>query len=579
VPLLTDTRRTGVLTVLLVAVSGAAAAGLPRVRPEVGATVLNAVSVLVCVAAAVLSARRARRQQDEAAGWWFIVAAACLQALYQAWPVSVVAATGRLPAFPNASELLQPAMLACIGASLLVWSHGRPRPVRLRTGVDGFLFGASILFVLWAAVLHSLVRHESLSIAEETLLITDFALLAADLGLIVLLATGIGARLGGTLTFIGAALLAGTTNNLHVIFLGLNGRYYVGHPTDALVLLAEGLFALSALVPGPVLPASSDPRPRRPPAASLVPYLPVVASLFTAALLMSEPDAEGDRVLTTLGIAVGIALVLRQQLALRDVEQLSHHLTETVLERTRELGLAQVALARAQRLEAVGRMAGGVARDFDRLIHDLDEPVAVLAGAFPPSHPDREAVDEIAGARERARRLTGQLLTFAQRQPVEPRVVDVTALLADFLPLLRRLAGRDVTIELKTAPGSAPVFADPTQLEQLLSNLTVNARDAMPEGGTLAIAVAPVGAEAQPPEGGPSGRLVRIVVRDTGVGMDEGTMAHIFEPFFTTKPAGKGTGLGLPTCYGIVSRAGGHIQVESTPGAGTTVTVDLPRAT
>jgi len=204
--------------------------------------------------------------------------------------------------------------------------------------------------------------------------------------------------------------------------------------------------------------------------------------------------------------------------------------------------------------------------------------VAVLAAAVPATHPDREAVDEIAGARERARRLTGQLLTFAQRQPMEPRVVDVNALLADFLPLLRRLAGKLVAVELRSAPGPAPVFADPTQIEQLLSNLAVNARDAMPEGGTLAIGVSLVAADAPAAEGGPAGARIRIVVRDTGVGMDETTMAHIFEPFFTTKPAGRGTGLGLPTCYGIVSRAGGHIRVESAPGRGTTVTVELPRA-
>ncbi len=571
--------RLGPAALLLAGAAITAVLASALLDPMAAATVLNALNLAACAAAAWASVRRARRRPEEAGGWYAIAVAAAAQVIYQAWHVAAVPTTGALADYPGPVEYLQPPMLVAVAAGLLVWiSRGRHRWGGLRSGLDGFLFGASLLFVLWAVATHQLGWRESLSRFEQGVIITDLALIAASLGLAVHLTAQLGARPDSPLGFIGAGLVAMAASGIAIAMLAMRNRYIVGHVVDVFVLLAAGSFALAALAPGPVVPGPATPEPRRTPAVSLFPYLPLVASLFTAALLLNRPGAEGDRLLTGLGIAIGVALLLRQQLALRDVERLSHHLTETVAARTLELARAQSALARAQRLEAVGRMAGGVARDFDRLIDEMEAPVAVLAGAIAPSHPDREAVEEIASAGRRARPLTAQLRTIAQRPPVEPRIVDVTALVADVLPLLRQLAGKAITLALAAAPGAAPVFIDPTQLEQLLSNLTVNARDAMPEGGTLAISVSPVDAEAAPSPDGLPGPRVRIVVRDTGAGMDEATLAHVFEPFFTTKPAGKGTGLGLPTCYGIVSRAGGRIRVESTPGAGTTVTVDLPRA-
>jgi signal transduction histidine kinase len=425
---------------------------------------------------------------------------------------------------------------------------------------------------------HQADWQTQLTRVQQVVIAVDLSVIAASLGLFAHLVSSVMPQVAGPLAFVGAALLGAGVYGLAMTLLSAGGGYYVGHPMDMFALITAGMIALATLTPGAVIPdAAARPLARRAPVASLLPYLPLVASLFTAALLLGRADTEGDRFLTALGVTLGIALLLRQQLALRDVERLSHHLTETVMMRTHELARAQAALARAQRLEAVGRMAGGIARDFDRLIAELEAPVAILGGAIPATHPDREAVEEIAAAGRRAQRLTAQLLTFAQRQPVEPRHVDVNTVLGDALPLLRQLAGRAIAVELRHAPAPATVFADPTQLEQLLSNLTVNARDAMPDGGTLTIAVTLPGEEEPPPPDGPHGRRVRIVVQDTGVGIDEETLAHVFEPFFTTKPAGKGTGLGLSTCYGIVNRAGGRIVVESARGAGTTVMVELPR--
>jgi two-component system cell cycle sensor histidine kinase/response regulator CckA len=192
----------------------------------------------------------------------------------------------------------------------------------------------------------------------------------------------------------------------------------------------------------------------------------------------------------------------------------------------------------------------------------------------------RDDVRQIATAGERAARLTQQLLAFARRQVTEPRNLNLNAVVRNLEPMLRRLIGEDIDLQCDLSPDLWTVRADANQIEQVLVNLVINARDAMPEGGRLTIT------STQAANGGPPaglkpgvecGEQVTLGVADTGVGMPDDVQAHLFEPFFTTKPAGKGTGLGLATCYGIVAQAGGHIEVESAVGRGTTVRVHLPR--
>jgi len=233
----------------------------------------------------------------------------------------------------------------------------------------------------------------------------------------------------------------------------------------------------------------------------------------------------------------------------------------------------------AQRMESVGRLAGGVAHDFNNLLTVILSSVKLLNGASLDARA-REDLLQIERAAERAADLTRQLLAFGRRQIVEPRVIDLNALTADLDKMLRRVIGED--IELHTILGRHLwcIRADPGQVEQVLMNMAVNARDAMPAGGRLTIQTAnvTVGEEraANDPDLAP-GEFVMVTVSDTGSGMDRATMAQIFEPFFTTKAAGKGTGLGLATCYGIVHQAGGSIRVNSEPGRGTTFEVYFPR--
>jgi PAS domain S-box-containing protein len=234
----------------------------------------------------------------------------------------------------------------------------------------------------------------------------------------------------------------------------------------------------------------------------------------------------------------------------------------------------------AQKMEAVGRLAGGIAHDFNNLLTAILGYSELLLDRV-ADQPDVAAdLGEIKRAGERASRLTGQLLAFSRKQAIAPRALDLNHVVGDLEKMLKRVIGEDIVIEIVAAPSLERTKADPGQIEQLLMNLAVNARDAMPRGGRLKITTANAILDegfARQHVGATAGRYVSLTVMDTGCGMTPDVLAHMFEPFFTTKPIGKGTGLGLSTVYGIVKQNAGYITVESTVGTGTTFTVYWPQ--
>jgi two-component system, cell cycle sensor histidine kinase and response regulator CckA len=237
-------------------------------------------------------------------------------------------------------------------------------------------------------------------------------------------------------------------------------------------------------------------------------------------------------------------------------------------------------LRQAQKMQSIGQLAGGVAHDFNNLLTVIHGQVEVILRQTPDKDVLQSRLEEVQRAAERASTLTRQLLAFSRRQVLQSKVVDLNQIISRMSEMLSRLITETIELTFIPAPDAAFVLADPTQIEQVLMNLVVNARDAMPYGGKLTIETAavlldPISAQHLGAPG--PGEYVLITVQDTGHGMDRQTQASIFEPFFTTKGTGEGTGLGLAMVYGVVKQSGGHIRVESEPGLGTTFRIYLPR--
>jgi len=279
-------------------------------------------------------------------------------------------------------------------------------------------------------------------------------------------------------------------------------------------------------------------------------------------------ESTGGAVLNAQGIAEKLVAVSR------DITDRKH--AEEIL-RQREEQLRQ-----AQKMEAVGRLSGGIAHDFNNLLGVIIGYSEDIELRVAPGDPLRKNAEEIRKAGERAAALTQQLLAFSRQQVLQPNILALNHLVSDMGKMLQRLIGAHIELSANLDPKLGSIKADQSQIEQVLVNLVVNARDAMPEGGVLLIETSSVYLDEAQARSLPflrPGRHALLTVTDTGVGMDEETQRHIFEPFFTTKEVGKGTGLGLATVYGIVKQSGGYIDVVSTLGKGTTFTVYLPRST
>ncbi|HUK90174.1 MAG TPA: PAS domain S-box protein, partial [Blastocatellia bacterium] len=277
---------------------------------------------------------------------------------------------------------------------------------------------------------------------------------------------------------------------------------------------------------------------------------------FPAEASISKLETSDERVLTVM---------------LRDITERKR--TEEALRHSEEQ------LRQSQKMEAVGRLAGGIAHDFNNLLTAIIGYSELASLRINPADPISGNLDEIAKAAQRAASLTAQLLAFSRKQMLQPRVLDLSEQVRDIEEMLRRVIGEDIDLITILDSELWRVRVDPNQVQQVIVNLAVNARDAMPEGGTLTIETANIEVDeqyAQDHPGAGPGPHVLLAITDTGVGMNKETKEHIFEPFFTTKEMGKGTGLGLSTVYGIIRQSGGNVWVSSEPGKGSSFTIILP---
>ncbi len=264
------------------------------------------------------------------------------------------------------------------------------------------------------------------------------------------------------------------------------------------------------------------------------------------------------------------------------LRRLNDELEVRVADRTADLMTAEEQLRQSQKMEAVGQLTGGVAHDFNNMLQGISGSLELLERRIGQGRAEEVELylQSARGMIARAAALTHRLLAFARRQTLLPKSLQPDALIEDMAELIRRTVGPGVQVELRLGDGIWPVLCDPNQLENALLNLAINARDAMPGGGTLTVSTRDVRLQARDvagQDGGKPGDYVEIAVADPGVGMDEATQARVFEPFFTTKPLGQGTGLGLSQLYGFVRQSGGNVRLESKPGKGTTVRLLLPR--
>jgi two-component system cell cycle sensor histidine kinase/response regulator CckA len=279
--------------------------------------------------------------------------------------------------------------------------------------------------------------------------------------------------------------------------------------------------------------------------------------------------------------------VLERTAELRTSEQnlaaLAREAQKELAERRRaesSLSETEEQLRQAQKLESIGQLAGGIAHDFNNLISVILTYAIMLINELKPGDPVRDDLMQIKDAGERATKLTHQLLAFSRKQVMQPRVVEISDIVGGMDKFLRRLIGEDIELVLALRPGLGAVKVDPAQIEQVILNLVINARDAMPSGGQLTIETAPVDLDARyaiEHAGVAPGPYVMLAVSDTGSGMSKEVQSRLFEPFFTTKEPGKGTGLGLSTSYGIVKQSGGHLWVYSEVGKGSAFKIYLPR--
>jgi signal transduction histidine kinase len=546
---------------------GAAAMALPAATRDIA---LNLLITAVFLLATLTALDRARREPAAGRGWRFFAAAMAAQSGAQALALVFLLRHGTPPPFPSPGEIFAFLSLALIIASLLVWPLASASgSERLRKGLDGLGLAIATFFITWFFALGPLFRGTSSRSLDRLVMVAFFLSNATILGICAYLGARQPRRFRGPLGWVFAAFVLSLLQVTLQVPLSLAGRYYLGHPLDLLVLLAGLCVLLTPLAPQPIQPGPGPRDETRDPslAALILPLLPAATALpFALGALFLAPE-HMDRQLLAMGILLTFLGLLRGMLALRDLQRLSVALETRVQERTQSLEAAQELLLKTERLNGVAILGAGLAHDLKNLLGVIRLRSDLLSARLGPYATDtRRDLDGLQEAATRAESLTADLMAFGRDVEDAPVSVDLAQRVQQLGPLLRATlpASIDLTVDLPGGP--AAVRSQPGRLDQLVVNLVLNARDAMPEGGALRLSVALQDGGSQ----------VELTVSDTGVGIPLALQSRIFEPFFTTKAPGRGTGLGLASVHQTMRLLGGTLFLASEPDQGTTFTLRFP---
>jgi signal transduction histidine kinase len=557
-----------VVCALLATVAGIAAQILLPAQGQLMTTLVGVIPLTLV--ALWFTARRAARPGPEAGGWMAIAAFLCIALFIQVLRVCSV------HGFPlNAAARQAFRLLPLLGSCLQVWAlvswpdAPRSRFDRIRHGLDGLVFALAVLFVLWGLVLGPLFLSDRFPLGDRLLWLTTFLIYDLLLGVTVYLGLAQPNRFRGPLGWLAGAFLLACLFNFEALMGKLAGTPFFNLPTGSNFVIPLAYLG-AALSPRPVGATALPIQGNR--FIHAVPYIPVLGALVLGLwLLVTGSTAGRDPVLLWLAFALLGILLVRQYLALRDFSVLSQHLETRVTQRTEALEKAQELLLRTERLNTMATLGAGLAHDLNNLLSAIHSRAELLLLDLDEGRlPNRRDLIRVQEATQHAASLSGRLMAMGRRDPEPPWAMDLVAELHAIQPLLQLLLPRNQTLRLECEPAGAHFLGTRGMLEQVLVNLVSNARDAMPDGGTITIR-----ARGPLPEEPTLGPLLEIA--DTGSGIAVEAQEHVFEPFFTTKASGTGTGLGLVSVKSMLEAAGGSIQFATRIGQGTTFLIRLPR--
>lgn len=520
------------------------------------------------LAAAVLRSRQSAR---EASGWRLLSASLFITGLIQA---------SRLPTFlghPLPGQLREVSIALQVLSSLLPvgtllsW-HLNPvtRFDRVRHGLDGLLFALAVFFILWALVLGPAFFNDRFPLAERLTWLGTFLVYDLLLGLAIYFGLAQPSRFRGPLGWLALAFLLASIHNFKWLMDVLTGTTLFHLPTGALIYLVPLSYLAAALSPRPV--DAQDTHLERARFLHLLPYVPVLGATALGIWMLATGTGPGHKlILVWLALSLLILLLVRQYFALRDFFHLSQYLELRVAERTQALETAQAMLLRTERMNAMATLGAGLAHDMNNLLGAIQNRAdLVLTNMDQGLLPTRKDMVRVLEATQTVASMSSRLMAMGRQEPLPPQELDLSKELHALQPLLLLLLSPGQTLHLEAMPGPMPFLGTRGMLEQILVNLVSNARDAMPEGGSVTI-------RARPPRPDEEGCGPLLEIEDTGTGIPLDLQDRVFQPFFTTKTSGIGTGIGLASVKSLLEKTGGSIQFLSQDGQGTAFQVRLPR--